>query len=266
MSTEQPHEHENRPVPPLPSQEEFGGRVAVVTGGSDGLGRHLCQTLVSLGSEVFFCGRREALGEPLEHEWGPHAHYIRCDLAAAEEAEAFVRQAGEHRGHIDYLVNNAAIDPATPIRETTLDEFDQVMAVNLRAYFAVSRAAVPYLEKGQGRAIVNICTTNYMFGFAGMTAYNAAKSGIVGFSRSLARELGPLGIRVNVVSPGWIMTRRQRAEKATDKDRRDLVESQCIKTVLTEEHVTPVTLFLLSKAAAGICGQNIVADGGKFMY
>ena len=253
-------------VPLLPTAEEFAGRVAVVTGGTAGLGRHLSETLVSLGAEVFFCGRRGPLGEQLASEWGARAHFVRCDLACADEAAAFVRRAGDHRGHVDYLVNNAAVDPVRAVRDTSVAEFDRVVAIDLRAYFVVSKAAIPYLEKGQGKAIVNVGTTNYMFGLAGAATYNAAKSGIVGFSRSLARELGPLGIRVNVVSPGWIMTRRQLAEKVSEQDRRDLVRDQCVPTLLTEQHVTPLTLFLLSRAAAGICGQNLLADGGKFLH
>jgi len=261
MNIALPPEH----VPPLPSAEEFSGRVAVVTGGTDGLGEHLCRTLVSLGADVFFCGRRGALGETLEQELGERAHFVRADLANADEATAFVRQAGAYRGHIDYLVNNAAIDPEMPFEEIRIELLDKVLAVNLRAYFVVSQAATPFLESGEGKAVVNVCTTNYMFGNAGATAYNAAKSGIVGFSRSLARALGPRGIRVNVVSPGWIMTRRQLAEKVDEDAKAALLERQCVKELMTEQHVTPLTLFLLSQAAAGICGQNIIVDGGNYM-
>jgi len=254
------------PVPPLPSAQEFRDRVAVVTGGTNGLGRHLCQTLIELGAEVFFCGRREQAGRQLAERWGARAHFVQCDLADVRAASSFVREAGEFRGHIDYLVNNAAIDPVIPFQKATVADFDRVIAINLRSYFVVASAALNYLQAGAGKAIVNICTTSYMFGWPGATVYNAAKSGIVGFSRSLARDLGPLGIRVNVVSPGWIMTERQLAEKVTPRDRQELLDTQCVKELLTEEHVTPVTLFLLSAAARGICGQNIVVDGGKFMY
>ncbi len=261
-------------VPSLPSADEFAGSVAVVTGGTGGLGEHLSRTLVSLGADCFFCGRREELGRSLAETWNERlsegrtgrAHFVRCDLSSADEAAAFVREAGEFRGRIDYLVNNAAVDPVVPFREVTVEELDRVIAINLRAYFIVAQAALPYLEKGEGKAIVNICTTNYLVGFADATAYNAAKSGIIGFSRSLARELGPLGIRVNVVSPGWIMTPRQLAEKVDKEAKRDLIENQCVKELMKEEHVTPATLFLLSGASAGICGQNLIVDGGKIMY
>jgi NAD(P)-dependent dehydrogenase (short-subunit alcohol dehydrogenase family) len=104
-----------------------------------------------------------------------------------------------------------------------------------------------------------------MLGLEPFTLYNASKSGLVGFTRSLARELGPLGIRVNAVSPGWIMTEKQLREHVTEGDRRELLAAQSLKHLLTEAHVTPATLFLLSRSAAGITGQNLVVDGGKVM-
>lgn len=253
-------------VPPLPTPEEFAGKVALVTGGTDGLGEHLCRTLVSFGAEVFFCGRRAELGRRRQAEWGERAHFVPCDLADVDAARALVRQTGELGGHLDYLVNNAAIDPDRPFEDISAEEFDRVVAIDLRSQFVVTQAAIGYLRKGAGKAIVNVCTTNYLHGWCGATAYNAAKAGIVGFSRSLARELGPLGIRVNVVSPGWIMTARQLAEKVTEPAKRDLIETQCVKTLLTAQHVTPLTLFLLSAASGGMSGQNVVVDGGKCFY
>lgn len=245
---------------------EFADRVALVTGGSDGLGLHLVQTLTRLGCHVFFCSRRP----PADDAFGPdqieHAHHIRCDLADPDAAKAMVEEAGAFRGHIDYLVNNAAIDPATPIHDTPTERFDQIVAINLRSQFVVTQAALPYLKKGTGRSVVNLCTTNFMFGFANHSVYNAAKSGIVGLSRSLARDLGPAGIRVNILSPGWIMTRRQLDEKVDESTKQQLIANQCVKQLMTEEHVTPTTLFLLSDASRGICGQNIVVDGGNFLY
>jgi NAD(P)-dependent dehydrogenase (short-subunit alcohol dehydrogenase family) len=191
---------------------------------------------------------------------------VSCELAEAEEAARFVKEAGQFRGRIDYLVNNAAIDPEWAFRDAKVEDFDRVVAINLRSYFMATQTALPFLEAGEGKAIVNICTTSYLFGWRGATVYNAAKSGIIGFSRSLARELGELGIRVNVVSPGWIMTERQLAEKVTEEAKKELIATQCVKELMREEHVTPATLFLLSRAASGITGQQLVVDGGKYMH
>lgn len=252
-------------IPLLASREEFKGKVAIVTGGTDGLGRHLAVALGSLGTEVFVCGRDETRGRDVEEAMNGRGHYIRCDLRDAEEAVAFAKTAGAFNGRIDYLVNNAAMDPRIPFETATVDDFDRLIAVNLRPFFVVSNAALPYLRAGAGKSIVNICTTNYMLGLSPFTLYNASKSGIVGFTRSLARELGPMGIRVNTLSPGWIMTEKQLREHVSEKDKEELLEAQSLKFLLREEHVTPVTLFLLSNAAAAITGQNIVVDAGKVM-
>jgi len=253
-------------VPPIPAPEEFRGKVALVTGGTDGLGRHLAAALAALGSEVFVCGRDERKGKRAADEMGARAHFVRCDLAEPDEIERLVTQAGSSAGRIDYLVNNAAMDPRLKLEEATAEDFDRLVAVNLRPCFLVSQKALPYLRAGSGRSIVNICTTNYMLGLSPFVVYNASKSGIIGLTRSMARELGPEGIRVNAVSPGWIMTRKQMAEHVTEKDKKELLEAQCLKFLLTEEHVTPATLFLLSSAAAAVTGQNLVVDGGKVMY
>lgn len=252
-------------TPPLPPATEFAGRVVVVTGGSDGLGRDLVRALVGLGADVFFCGLTKAKGETVAATLGPRAHFIQADLSDPAAARAFVKQAAAFNGRIDHLVNNAAIDPRIEFERATVKDFDRLIATNLRPYFIVTQAALPALRRGTGRSIVNVATTNYLLGLAPFSLYNAGKSGIIGFTRSLARELGPEGIRVNTVSPGWIMTEKQLREHATARDRRELLEAQALKFLLTEEHVTPLTLFLLSQSAGGITGQNLVVDGGKFM-
>lgn len=252
-------------ISPLPGAADFAGKVAVVTGGSDGLGRDLVTALIALGAEVFFCGTTRAKGVAVAKALGPRAHFIHADLRSPSAARAFVKRAAAFQGRIDYLVNNAAIDPRIEFERATVEDFDRLIAVNLRPLFVVSQAALPALRRGTGRAIVNVATTNFLLGLSPFTLYNASKSGIVGFTRSLARELGPRGLRVNTVSPGWIMTAKQRREHATPRDRADLLKAQALKFLLTEEHVTPLTLFLLSRSAAGITGQNIVVDGGKFM-
>jgi NAD(P)-dependent dehydrogenase (short-subunit alcohol dehydrogenase family) len=252
-------------TPHIPTPEEFRGRVALVTGGTDGLGRHLTLALASLGCLTWFCGRNEEKGRAVEACSEGNARFFRCDLTSADETAAFVTAAASERGSLDYVVNNAAMDPRIPIAESTVEDFDRMVATNLRSYYVVSREALPWLREGAGKAIVNIGTTNFMLGLAPFALYAAAKSGIVGFTRALAREVGPDGVRVNLVSPGWIMTEKQLREYATEEDKAGLVRDQSLKFLLTDEHVTPATLFLLSRAACGITGQNLVVDGGKFM-
>ena len=242
---------------------EFRGRVAVVTGGSDGLGKDLVRDLASLGCRVFFCGRDQRKGAAVVRALGKSTTFIQADLADPHQAQSFIAKVTQETRAIDYLVNNAAIDPRIEFREATIEQFDRLIAINLRSCFVVSQAALPALEAGKGKAVLNICTTNYMLGLTPFTLYNAAKSGIIGFTRSLARELGSGGIRVNALSPGWIMTTKQLREHVTGKDKKELLEAQCLKRLMTPSDVTPVMLFLLSSAARGISGQNLVVDGGK---
>ena len=244
---------------------EFSGKVAVVTGGTAGIGCHLVIALAKLGAEVFFCGRQPERGKETMAQCEGRGHYCKCDMAIPEEAVGFVKTVVGFNNRIDYLVNNVAIDTRIKFEEVSLDQFDQLIAVNLRSAFTVTQAALPGLRSGTGRAVVNLGTTNYMLGLSPFTVYNMSKSGLVGFTRSLARELGPEKIRVNMLSPGWIMTEKQLRLYVTGQDKEDLLRDQSLPFLLTEEHITPVLLFLLSSAAGGMTGQNLVVDGGKFM-
>ena len=254
-----------QPIPPCPSPAEFSGRVAVVTGGTDGLGLHLARTLAAMDCHVWVCGRSAERGANAVEQMGGRGHFHQCDLADPIQARGFVEAAGNAAGAIDYLVNNAAMDTRVGFEEATDELFDRFIAINLRPLFSVTQTALPWLRKGQGKAVVNIGTTNYMLGLSPFTLYNAGKSGIVGFTRSLARELGPEGIRVNMVSPGWVMTPKQLREHVTPEDQAELLQDQCMKDLLREEHLTPAVLFLLSASSAGITGQNLVVDAGKVM-
>lgn len=243
---------------------EFAGRVAVVTGGSEGIGFDFCRALYEVGCEVYFCSRNADKGQAAATTLGSSAHYFQTDLGVPDQINAFAAHVGGKAGRIDYLVNNAANDDRIRFENLTVDECDRMWALNLRSFLLMSRACLDLLRKGHGRSIANISTTNYMFGFEPFTIYNATKSGILGFTRSLARELGKDGIRVNMISPGWIMTEKQLRKYVTEEDKQALIRDQCIKHLIEAKHVSPVLLFLLSSAAGAISGQNLVVDGGKY--
>ncbi len=243
---------------------EFAGRVAVVTGGSEGIGFDFCRALCEVGCEVYFCARHAEKGQPAAKVLGKHAHYYQTDLGVPEQIDAFAAHVRELAGHVDYLVNNAANDDRIKFDDLSVAECDRMWALNLRSFLLMSRACLDLLRSGEGKSIVNICTTNYMFGFEPFTLYNATKSGILGFTRSLARELGKEGIRVNMISPGWIMTEKQLRKYVTELDKEALLRDQCVKHLIEAKHVSPVMLFLLSSAACAMSGQNLVVDGGKY--
>jgi NAD(P)-dependent dehydrogenase (short-subunit alcohol dehydrogenase family) len=243
---------------------EFAGKVAVVTGGSEGIGYDFCRTLCEVDCEVYFCARNARKGQLAAKALGRHAHYYQADLTAPDQIKAFSDYVRELAGRIDYLVNNAANDDRISFDALTVEECDRMWTLNLRSFLLMSRACLELLRSGEGKSIVNICTTNYMFGFEPFTVYNATKSGILGFTRSLARELGKDGIRVNMISPGWIMTEKQLRKYVTEEGKQALIRDQCVKHLIEAKHVSPVMLFLLSSAACAISGQNLVVDGGKY--
>jgi NAD(P)-dependent dehydrogenase (short-subunit alcohol dehydrogenase family) len=243
---------------------EFADRVAVVTGGSEGIGLDFCRALCEVGCEVYFCARHAEKGELAAKALGRRAHFYRTDLTVPGDIKAFADYVREMAGRIDYLVNNAANDDRIKFDDLTVAECDRMWTLNLRSFLLMSRACLELLRSGEGKSIVNISTSNYMFGLEPFTIYNATKSGILGFTRSLARELGHDGIRVNMISPGWIMTEKQLRKYVTAEDKQTLVREQCVKHLLESKHVSPVMLFLLSSAACAMSGQNLVVDGGRY--
>ena len=275
-------------------RDEFAGRVAVVTGGSEGLGYDICRALCEAGCEVFFCARNAERGKaaeatlnagppgPAANDAAPGGHsggedtapggqargrarFVQADLADPAQVYAFAAAVRQGAGRVDYLVNNVAVDDRIEVDRLEAETCDRMWEVNLRSYLLMTRACLDLLRAGEGRSIVNLCTTNYLLGLTPFTLYNATKSGIIGFTRSLARELGPEGIRANTVSPGWVMTDKQLREHVTEQNKSDLLQAQALKFLLEPRHVTPAVLFLLSSAAGAITGQNLVVDAGRFM-
>jgi NAD(P)-dependent dehydrogenase (short-subunit alcohol dehydrogenase family) len=243
---------------------EFADRVAVVTGGSEGIGYDFCRSLCEVGCEVYFCSRNAEKGQLAAKALGRRAHYYQADLTAPDQIKAFAAYVRELAGRIDYLVNNAANDDRIRFDDLTVEECDRMWALNLRSFLLMSRACLELLRKGEGKSIVNISTANYLHGLEPFTIYNATKSGILGFTRSLARELGKERIRVNMISPGWIMTEKQLRKYVTEEDKQTLLREQCVKHLIEAKQVSPVMLFLLSSAASAMSGQNLVVDGGRY--
>jgi NAD(P)-dependent dehydrogenase (short-subunit alcohol dehydrogenase family) len=244
--------------------DEFNGKVAVVTGGSSGIGGAVVKELAQRGCRAYFCSRHGDEFD-LAGQTGGLAIGATCDLTDSRQTQAWIADVIAKEGHIDYLVNNVAFDGRRAFAEATLEEYDQLIAINLKAAFVTAQAALPGLRAGSGRAIVSMGTTNWMLGLSPFTLYSSAKSGLIGFTRALARELGPEGIRANMVSPGWVMTAKQLELYVTEQDKKDLLRDQALPFLLEEAHIVPPILFLLSEGAKAITGQNLVVDAGKYM-
>ena len=229
----------------------------LVTGGANGIGAATVRSFRAQGARVFFCDIDVPRGKALAKELG--AHFSRVNLQNEREICAWIRQVAAE-GHIRVLVNNAANDPRIPLKGHTAKQWDDLVARNLRPMFLAAREAAPYMRPGG--SIVNLASITFHIAPAQMTAYVATKGGVLGFTRSLARELGPRGIRVNAVSPGWIMTERQLRDYVTPAVKRLIKRSQCVPTLIQPHEIADVILFLASNASAAITGQEILADGG----
>jgi NAD(P)-dependent dehydrogenase (short-subunit alcohol dehydrogenase family) len=208
---------------------EFAGKIAVVTGGSEGLGRDFCGALVGGGCKVYFCAEKAPGGEQAAKELGPLATFVKADVGDSDQISQFAATVASLETRIDYLINNVAVDDRIDLDNITAEFCDWMWQINTRSYILIAKAFVNLLRAGTGKSIVNIGTTNYMIGQDRFSVYGATKSAILGLTRSLARELGPEGIRCNLVSPGWIMTDKQLREYVKEQDKVDLLHEQSLK-------------------------------------
>lgn len=189
--------------------EEWKGKVALITGASRGIGRAIAQTLAKKGLSLALCARSQTQLEALRDELrssGVEVFILPGDLADPQFPPRFVREAGEYFGRIDVVVNNAGVALSKPLEETTLEEWELQMAVNVRAPFLICREALPYLRRSSLATIINISSVVGTKGYVHQGAYTASKHALMGFTKVLARELHREGIRVHVIAPGGVET------------------------------------------------------------
>lgn len=239
-------------------------RSVFITGGGSGIGAALTKGFLEAGAKVAFVQRSDAhsFAERMRQESGVAPLFLQCDVTDIAALQASMRQAAEVHGPITVLVNNAADDSRHTLQETGVDEWDRSVAVNLRPHFFAAQAVAEGMRATGGGTIINLSSISYMMGNDGYPAYVAAKAGITGLTRALARELGPDGIRVNALLPGWVLTERQMRLWAKPNDLAAHLDRQCMKRHLTEDDITGTALFLASEDSAMITGQAIVVDGG----
>ncbi len=241
------------------------GKVAIVTGGASGIGAEIVRRFAGQGTAVGFIDLLKAEGETLAHALskdGARAAFVRADLADIAALRRAINEIRTTLGPIDILVNNAANDQRHRTDDVTPEEWDARMAVNLKHQFFAIQAVIPDMKASERGSIINMSSTSWQIGVVGMPSYTAAKAAVVGLTKSLARELGPFGIRVNTVLPGWIMTQRQLQLWVTPKDDELILERQCLKRKLLPDDIARVVMFLASDEAAGCTSQSFVVDGG----
>lgn len=240
--------------------QDLSGKVVLITGGANGIGASMVESFCEQGAKVYFCDLDETAGKELAKSLSGRAGFRKLNLEREASIRSWVKQVGKMKGKIDVIINNAASDPRIEFESMTSKQWDDLFARNLRAYFLTVQSALPWLRKGA--SIVNFASITFHIGPTPMTAYVSTKGGIIGFTRSLARELGPKGIRVNTLSPGWIMTERQLKQFVDASVKKMIRKAQCMPELLQPAEIAQVAMFLASEASSAMTGQEILADRG----
>ena len=244
-------------------------RVAIVTGGGGGLGEGICGSLAAAGAAVAAVDVAredpERVAEQVSSN-GTRCIALEADVSDRRSTEAMVEKVVGELGGVDILVNNAAIYPLRPWMEIEEEEWDRVLAVNLKGYFLCARAVFPHMrDRGHGR-IINVASITFFIGWSGFLDYVSSKGAVIGFTRTLAREVGAEGVTVNAISPGAFPTAAERVHPDQEALNRRILEAQCLKRRGTPEDVGNLVTFLASDAASFITGQTIMIDGGWAMH
>ncbi|HEX3983831.1 MAG TPA: 3-oxoacyl-ACP reductase FabG [Acidisoma sp.] len=245
----------------------LAGRVVIVTGASKGIGRGIAKRFAEVGCRVVVVGRDHVAARLVAEDiavTGGRAVAISADIATEAGAYAIAAAAVDHFGGIDILCANAGIFPSAKIAEMTVQDFDEVMGINLRGTFLSVKACLSALEKsGRGRVVVTSSITGPITGFPGWSHYGASKAGQLGFVRTAAIELAAKGITINAVLPGNITTEGMIA--LGEDYMANTAASIPLKRLGSVEDIANATLFFASEEAGYITGQTLVIDGGQVL-
>jgi NAD(P)-dependent dehydrogenase (short-subunit alcohol dehydrogenase family) len=244
------------------------GRVAVVTGAGGGLGEGICAELARAGATVACVDNVAEKGEARAaalRAAGATTIAVEADVAVAESVARMVARVAAELGGIDILVNNAGIYPSRPWLDVSEEEWDAVLDTNLKGYFLCARTAFPHLvASGRGR-IINVSSITTSGGWEKLLPYVSSKSGIVGFTRALAREVGPEGVTVNGIAPGAFPTDAEKIHPDPEGYVRMVLERQALKRRGAPADIGSLVVFLAGDASSFITGQTINIDGGWVM-
>jgi NAD(P)-dependent dehydrogenase (short-subunit alcohol dehydrogenase family) len=247
---------------------DLTNKVAIVTGARRGIGKGIALMLAQAGAKVVVSDIDEKECQKVVEEIkkiGSDGLAIKCDVTNRKEVEEMVKKTIEKFGRIDILVNNAGIAPFKPFLEITEEEWDRVLAVNLKGYYLCAQAvAKEMIKRGWGRIIniASIAMGQVGFGFPNLTHYCASKGGIVAFTEALALELTPKGINVNAISPGVIATEMAKPVIEDEKIKQSILARIPKGRIGQPEDIAAAVVFLSSEEADYITGATLVVDGG----
>jgi D-xylose 1-dehydrogenase len=257
--------HEDAPAQ-FATYPSLRGQVAFVSGGATGLGAEFVAQLAAQGVRVGFVDVQDdagqALAETLARRGHPEPLYQHCDVRDATALRDAIAVTGERLGPVTVLVNNAANDERQSVETLSVAEWDEFMQVNLRHHFFATQAVVPMMRAAGHGSVVNMGSISAHIDLMDLPVYITAKAGIEGLTRTLARELGPFGIRVNCVIPGWVMTERQLARWVTPEAEASIQRNQCLPHKLYPADVARLVLWLAAEDSRACTAQRWIVDGG----
>lgn len=244
--------------------KRFEDKVVIITGAARGIGLEIAKRFASEGAKLAICDiSEEALQEAsqlLHSEYSAEVFTSVCDVSNGQQVTDYVKAVIKEYGQIDALVNNAGITRDTLLMRMTEDDWDLVMKVNLKSVFLFSKAAIRYMMKKRSGAIINMASVIGLIGNPGQGNYAASKAGIIGFTKSMAREVGSRNVRVNAIAPGFIQTKM--TDVLTDEIKQKMLDSVPLKTFGQPQDVAALAAFLASDDARYITGQVVNVDGG----
>ncbi|MBB5791011.1 SDR family NAD(P)-dependent oxidoreductase [Jiangella mangrovi] len=242
------------------------GTVAFVTGAAHGIGRAIVARLVAEGARVGFCDVDDAGGRAVADELGPAALFVPADVTDEDQIAAAVAAVSSRFGGVTVLVNNAGVNAHFELADLTVSEWDRFLAIDLRAAWLCAKFVIPGMRTAGGGAVVNVSSLHAKLTTRGMFPYAAAKAGLVGLTRSMAVELGPDGVRVNAVCPGWTRTGPVEAAFAAtgdpDRAEREVAESCPLGRLAEPDEIAAVVAFAASAEATYMTGTELYVDGG----
>jgi 3-oxoacyl-[acyl-carrier protein] reductase len=243
-------------------------KTAIITGAALGIGAGIAEVFAAQGAIVYLLDIDENAANDRAAKIaaaGGRAHAFYCDVAKRETIPAAIDHAAAAYGRIDILVNNAGIYPRRAFMDMTEAEWDQMQDVNLKSLFHFCKLVLPHMISRRQGKIVNISSVTFFKGLANLVHYVATKGGMIGFSRALAREIGPHNIHINCVTPGAVKTEGELIHANPD-DIAGIVRRQCLNERIMPEHIANVCLFLSSSLSDGMTGQTLNVDGGLILH
>ena len=250
-------------MPRFASYPSLRDRVVFISGGGSGIGASIVEHFAEQGSKVAFVDLDETASTALVKRLDNKPLFVKCDVRDVKAYQAAIGEAAARLGAITVLVNNAARDDRHKLEDVTPEFWDERIAVNLRHQYFAIQAVAPGMRQAGGGSIVNLTSVSFVGMTPNLSVYQAAKAGVIGMTRGLARDLGGDGIRLNSVMPGWIMTERQIALWLTPAAEANLMAAQCLKEKLYPPDIARMILWLSADDSRMVTAQNFMVDGGS---